>query len=107
MMLPRVQQGTHLTTFGSAIRRTASTQAASLNFAPAVDYGSGGFDSFSVAVADINGDGKLDLAVSNFCDNSSDCTNAIGNEIGGVMLGKPDRTLQSGVVDGAGGYDSY
>ncbi len=107
MMLPRVQQGTHLTTFGSAIRRTASTQAASLNFAPAVDYGSGGFDSFSVAVADINGDGKLDLAVSNFCDNSSDCTNGIGNGTVGVLLGKGDGTFQSAVVYDAGGSDTY
>ena len=36
-------------------------------FQTAVTYGSGGYWANSVAVADVNGDGKPDLLVANFC----------------------------------------
>jgi uncharacterized protein (DUF2141 family) len=59
-------------------------------FQPAVTYGSGGDYAFSVAVADVNGDGKLDLVVANFCGNSSCSTPGPL----GVLLGKGDGTFQ-------------
>lgn len=36
-------------------------------FHPAVSYGSGGSLAQSVAVEDVNRDGKLDLVVANYC----------------------------------------
>ena len=40
---------------------------------PAVSYDSGGVALMSVAVADLNRDGKSDVAVTNWCSNSSNC----------------------------------
>jgi uncharacterized protein (DUF2141 family) len=60
-------------------------------FDAAVAYGSGGDYAFSVAVGDVNGDGKLDLVVANFCGNSSCSTPGPL----GVLLGKGDGTFQS------------
>jgi uncharacterized protein (DUF2141 family) len=59
-------------------------------FQNAVDYASGGADSFSLAVADVNGDGKLDLLVSNQCSSTS-CTNGSAS----VLLGNGDGTFQA------------
>src|ERR1039457_178309 len=36
-------------------------------FQPAVVYKTGGYDSFSVAIGDVNGDGRPDLVVTNLC----------------------------------------
>src|SRR5438876_9066803 len=45
-------------------------------FQPAVSYLSGGWFAHSVAVADVNGDGKPDLVVANDCLSSvNDCGN--------------------------------
>jgi FG-GAP repeat len=48
-------------------RRRALPMQGGLDFAPAVAYGSGGWEAFSVAVADVNGDGKPDMVVANLC----------------------------------------
>ena len=68
-------------------------------FRTAVSYSSGGQDPRSVAVADVNGDGKLDLLVANSCDNTDDCTNSSV----GVLLGNGDGTFRTAVTYGSGG----
>jgi len=63
-------------------------------FAAAVNYSSGGTGAGSLAIADLNGDGKLDLAVAN---PDSDTV--------GVVLGNGDGTFQSAVTYSAGGTE--
>jgi len=69
-------------------------------FQPAVTYSSGGYSNFSVAVADVNGDGKPDLVVVNYCANSNCSTDGTV----GVLLGNGDGTFQPVVTHDAGGY---
>ena len=71
-------------------------------FQPVVTYDSGGYGAFSVAVADVNGDGKPDLLVANVCANSN-CTN--GGV--GVLLGNGDGTFQAAMSYASGGKDAY
>jgi hypothetical protein len=59
-------------------------------FLRAVAYGAGGWDAYSGAVADVNGDGKPDVVVANF-----------GTGIG-VLLGNGNGTFQSALTTGAG-----
>jgi hypothetical protein len=70
-------------------------------FKTAVTYGSGGYGYGinSVAVADVNGDGKPDVIVANYCSESTDCT--AGSV--GVLLGNGDGTFQSAVTYSTGG----
>jgi hypothetical protein len=58
-----------------------------ISFAPRVDFATGGTNSGSIALADFNGDGKLDIAVSNFNSNTIS-----------VFLNKGDGTFGSPVV---------
>ena len=65
-------------------------------FQTAVTYVSGGYGAASVAVADVNGDGKLDVVVANCSGSSSDCSGSAGNV--GVLLGNGDGTFQTAVT---------
>jgi len=69
-------------------------------FQPAVDYASGGYSASSVAVGDVNGDGKPDLLVSNACISGGNCTSGVV----GVLLGNGDGTFQTAVTYTSGGY---
>ena len=68
-------------------------------FQTVVTYGSGGSDAISVAVADVNGDGKPDLMVANECGDSKCATSGTV----GVLLGNGDGTFQTAVTYGSGG----
>src|SRR5206468_2969777 len=68
-------------------------------FQPVVSYSSGGNTALSVAVADVNGDGKPDLLAGNQCDTSSNCAHGLV----GVRLGNGDGTFQPAVTYNAGG----
>ena len=64
-----------------------------------MSYGSGGQYAQSVAVGDVNGDGKPDLVVANVCASS----NGICNGSVSVLLGNGDGTFQTAVTYGTGG----
>jgi hypothetical protein len=61
-------------------------------FASVANYASGGFSPQSVAVADLNGDGKLDVLVSNSSSNNV-----------GVLLGNGDGTFRAPLIYSTGG----
>ena len=63
-------------------------------FQPPVSYDSGGGGNHSVAVADVNGDGKPDLLVANQGDSESSSV--------GVLLGNGDGTFQAAATYGDG-----
>ena len=74
-------------------------------FQPVVNYVTDGWDTFSLAVADVNGDGKLDVLVANSCNNSGACQESFGPNDGtiGVLLGNGDGTVQPVVPYDSGG----
>jgi hypothetical protein len=76
------------------------TQDSALSFLPVVSYYSGGYDAFSIAVADVNGDGKPDLLVANYCGSSITC---FAHSVVGVLLGNGDGTFQPAVTYNSGG----
>ncbi len=72
-------------------------------FQPAVTYDSGGLQPSSIAVADVNRDGKPDLVVGNcsFSGGSVNCTT--GNGAVDVLLGNGDGTFQPAATYSSGG----
>jgi hypothetical protein len=67
-------------------------------FQTAVAYPSGGLFANSVAIADVNGDGKLDLVVANCGSNSpSNCVSTSSSGNVAVLLGNGDGTFQTAV----------
>ncbi len=72
-------------------------------FQPAATYDSGGFAGAPLAVADLDGDGKLDVVVAH-CDVSRKCSTGTGNVA--VLLGKGDGSLQPAVLYDSGGQDA-
>ena len=76
----------------------ASVQVLAQTFAPAVPYLSGGNGPNAVAMADVNGDGKPDLIVANWCTDSGCTASSVG-----VLLGNGDGTFQTAVPYGSGG----
>jgi len=79
----------------------AGTLAATSIFLEASTYNSGGYEPSAIAVADVNGDGKLDLVVANYCA-SSGCTNGSV----AVLLGNGDGTFQAAQTYSSGGADA-
>jgi len=67
--------------------------------APAL-YNSGGNGATSVAVDDLNGDGKLDLVVTNECANSISCASGSVS----VLMGNGDGTFLAAVRYSSGGF---
>ena len=74
-------------------------------FQPAVAYESGGYSAASAAAADLNGGGKADLAVTNFCaiSTSGDCLPGQPGVVG-VLRGNGEGTFQPAAVYNSGGY---
>ncbi len=77
-------------------------------FGTAKAYPSGAFGAASVAVADVNGDGELDVVVVNCSSTSSSCTGGGGLTVGvGVLLGNGDGSFQTAVTFGSGGNTPF
>ncbi len=72
-------------------------------FLPAVTYGSHGIGAMSVAIADVNGDGKPDVVVANECAGIS----CVGNGSVGVLLGNANGTFHSAVTYDSGGISAF
>ncbi len=74
-------------------------------FKTPVSYDTAGFFAYSVAVADVNRDGKPDIVVANFCGLTADCESDLGrNGTVSVLLGNGDGTFKTAVVYDPGGF---
>ncbi|HEY3972358.1 MAG TPA: Ig-like domain repeat protein [Candidatus Sulfotelmatobacter sp.] len=80
-------------------------------FQPAVSYSSGGYLASGLALADFNGDGIPDLAVTNCgsigATNCAPETGTTGNGTIGVLLGKGDGTFQAAVDYSSGAQEFF
>jgi hypothetical protein len=73
-------------------------------FQPAVRYSPGGGSITSVAIADINGDGYLDLVVGNA--NGYESQFYVSGGVIGVLLGNGDGTFQAVTTYSSGGFST-
>ena len=73
-------------------------------FVTAVPYNSGGYDARSLAVADLNGDGKLDVVIASTC--PSLCDGSYGPGSVSVLLGNGDGSFQTPTNYLSGGLDA-
>ena len=69
-------------------------------FQPATGYASGGYVTGSVAAADVNGDGKVDLIASNPCNQY--CPTGLAAGSVSILLGNGDGTFQAAVLNDTG-----
>jgi hypothetical protein len=84
-------------------KRDGEQLGANAIFLEARTFDSGGNRANSVAVADVNGDGRLDLLVANVCESIGNCANGLVS----VLLGNGDGTFQPAVSYASGGYSAY
>lgn len=77
-------------------------------FKPPAVYSSGASGAGSIAVADVNGDGKLDLIMTGPCPTAGfSCAGSpYPDGIVSVLLGNGDGTFQSPLMYDTGGYDA-
>ena len=88
---------------------TSASWGASNFFQPVQSYASGGWRAVAVAMADVNGDGKVDLLAANQCVMDDNCTvesGGLGRGAVGVLLGNGDGTFQLVHTYLSGGYSA-
>ena len=88
-----------------AARQAQAGQRSQLHFGQAVLYDSAAPVADGVAVADLNGDGKLDLVLTNYCQswNQFGCQ---GEGQVSVLLGNGDGTFQPAVTYSTAAYNA-
>jgi hypothetical protein len=90
----------------AAAQVAPAAQKAPIHFASAIGWDSGGAYADSVVVADLNGDGNMDLVVTNDCQTTyeGEC-DAFGQV--SVLIGNGDGTFQPAVTYSTGAYYAY
>jgi FG-GAP-like repeat len=77
-----------------------------IRLSPAVAFNSGGVGPDGVAIADLNGDGKLDLVVANYCQSVNQSGDCIGEGEVAVLLGNGDGTFDPAMTYNTAAYDA-
>jgi FG-GAP-like repeat/Bacterial Ig-like domain (group 3)/FG-GAP repeat len=97
-----VSRADHATVVVTSSPTEPVAQGRSVSFAKPVVYSSGGWDALSLAVADLNNDGYLDIVVANKCPSFENCPNG---EVS-VLLGNAQGTFQSQTTYNSGGVNA-